>query len=51
MAISTRVPATIELPSYLPTPEEPPRDTVEAIREGLPAEALSWLKGEAGTDR
>jgi putative toxin-antitoxin system antitoxin component (TIGR02293 family) len=32
------------LPSYLPAPEDAPRETIEAIREGLPAEALSWLK-------
>ncbi|MEF8796357.1 MAG: antitoxin Xre-like helix-turn-helix domain-containing protein [Salinivenus sp.] len=39
---------TVELPSYLPTSEEPPRKTVEAIREGLPAEALGWLKESLG---
>ncbi|WP_103029914.1 type II RES/Xre toxin-antitoxin system antitoxin [Salinibacter altiplanensis] len=49
MAISTRVSTdTIELPSYLPTPEESPGKTVEAIREGLPAEALGWLKERLG---
>ena len=49
MAVSTRRPTeTIELPSYLPTPEESPRETVEAIREGLPAEALDWLKERLG---
>jgi putative toxin-antitoxin system antitoxin component (TIGR02293 family) len=49
MAISTGAPTeTIELPSYLPTPEEPPGETVEAIREGLPAGALGWLKERLG---
>jgi putative toxin-antitoxin system antitoxin component (TIGR02293 family) len=32
------------LPSYLPAPEDAPRETIEAIREGLPAESLNWLK-------
>ena len=49
MTVSTRRPTeTIELPSYLPAPEESPRETVEAIREGLPAEALGWLKERLG---
>jgi putative toxin-antitoxin system antitoxin component (TIGR02293 family) len=49
MAISTRAPTeTIEVPSYLPASEEAPRQTVEAIREGLPAEALDWLKERLG---
>ena len=49
MGISTRAPTeTIELPAYLPTPEEPPGETVEAIREGLPAEAFDWLKEKLG---
>ena len=32
------------LPSYLPAREDAPCETIEAIREGLPAEALNWLK-------
>jgi len=45
MATSTGAPTeTIELPSYLPASEDMPHQAVEAIREGLPAEALSWLK-------
>ncbi len=49
MTVSTGRPTeTIELPSYLPASEESPRETVEAIREGLPAEALDWLKERLG---
>ena len=45
MATSAGAPTeTIELPSYLPASEDTPRQAVEAIREGLPAEALGWLK-------
>jgi len=45
MALSAqRLPDPASLPSYLPAPEDAPRETIEAIREGLPAEALSWLK-------
>ncbi|MCS4122660.1 type II RES/Xre toxin-antitoxin system antitoxin [Salinibacter ruber] len=39
---------TISLPSYLPASEEPATETVEAIREGLPAEVLGWLKERLG---
>jgi len=39
---------TIDLPSYLPLEEEPPTETVDAIRKGLPAEALGWLKERLG---
>jgi len=34
----------IDLPSYLPPEEGSPSKTVDAIREGIPAEALGWLK-------
>ena len=45
MATSARAPTeAIELPSYLPASEDTPRQGVEAIREGLPAEALGWLR-------
>jgi putative toxin-antitoxin system antitoxin component (TIGR02293 family) len=49
MATSAQqLPEAISLPSYLPTSEDAPRETIEAIREGLPAEALSWLKERLG---
>lgn len=38
----------ISLPSYLPASEEPATETVEAIRKGLPAEVLGWLKKRLG---
>jgi putative toxin-antitoxin system antitoxin component (TIGR02293 family) len=45
MATSAQpLPEAISLPSCLPAPEDGPRETIEAIRNGLPAEALSWLK-------
>jgi putative toxin-antitoxin system antitoxin component (TIGR02293 family) len=34
------------LPPYLPSDDASPRETIEAIREGLPAEAFDWLKEE-----
>jgi len=43
-----RSPETVSLPSYLPAAEEPPTQTVKAIREGLPAEALTWLTETLG---
>jgi len=36
------------LPGYLPPVAASPRQTIEAIREGLPAEAFDWLKTELG---
>jgi len=36
------------LPAYLPSGAASPRQTIEAIREGLPAEAFDWLKSELG---
>jgi putative toxin-antitoxin system antitoxin component (TIGR02293 family) len=39
---------TTDLPSYLPGAEEAPRQTVDAIREGLPVEAFDWLKEKLG---
>lgn len=39
---------TIDLPSYLPPEEESPTETVDAIRKGIPAEALGWLKKRLG---
>lgn len=49
MATSTRGHReTIDLPSYLPSEEESPTKTVSAIREGVPAEALEWLKEKLG---
>ncbi|MFB6247472.1 MAG: antitoxin Xre-like helix-turn-helix domain-containing protein [Salinibacter sp.] len=39
-----RLPEAISLPSYLPASNDGTRKTIEAIREGLPAEALDWLK-------
>ncbi len=45
MATSAQpLPEAISLPSFLPAPGDGPRETIEAIRNGLPAEALSWLK-------
>ena len=45
MAPSARSQADrIGLPSYLPPEEGSPSKTVDAIREGTPAEALGWLK-------
>jgi len=39
---------TIDLPSYLPSGEESSTETVDAIRKGIPAEALGWLKERLG---
>ena len=36
------------LPSYLPSNEDHPSEAIEAVREGLPAEAFDWLKSELG---
>jgi len=36
------------LPGYLPPDAASPRQTIEAIRDGLPAEAFDWLKSELG---
>ena len=36
------------LPGYLPSAMASPRQTIEAIRDGLPAEAFDWLKSELG---
>jgi len=38
----------VNLPAYLPSSEAAPETAVEAIREGLPAEAFDWLKTELG---
>jgi len=34
------------LPPYLPSDDASARETIEAIRRGLPAEAFDWLKKE-----
>ena len=38
--------AEVTLPSYVPDSDATPTAAVEAIREGLPAEAFDWLKEE-----
>lgn len=49
MATRTQRPnRSVALPSYLPAAEASPRETISAIREGLPAEAFDWLKDELG---
>ena len=40
--------AGVDLPTYLPSREASPETAIEAIREGLPAEAFDWLKTELG---